>query len=98
MFFNSKREEASANTLFRKHCTYHGLSIQLSLHSIAGLKAVAENKNVTEDMIGERVTYVLTRRGLIRRTPDDEIVLTENGILILALAESGQLVTIKAPK
>lgn len=98
MFFKAKREDASASALFRKHCTYHGLNIQLSLHSIAGLKTIAENNEATEDMIGERVTYVLQRRGFIRRTPNDSIVLTEHGLLVLALAEAGNLVTIKAPK
>jgi hypothetical protein len=98
MFFNAKKEESSANALFRKHCTYHGLSIQLSLHSLAGLKTIAENKEATEDMIGERVTYVLHRRGFVRRTADDAIVLTEAGLLVLALAEAGNLITIKAPK
>jgi hypothetical protein len=98
MFFTVKREEAGALTLFRKHCTYHGLDIHLSMHSLTGLKVVCEGGNVTSDMIGERVAYTLHRRGLVRYTTDGEVVPTETGLLVAALAEAANLITIKGVK
>jgi preprotein translocase subunit Sec61beta len=98
MLFTAKREEAGALSLFRKHCTYHGLQIALSMHSLAGLKAICEGNNVTSDMIGERVAYTLHRRGLIRYSNDGEIKVTETGLLVAALAEAANLVTIKGTR
>ena len=98
MFFTIKREEAGALTLFRKHCTYHGLQITLSMHSLVGLKAVCEGSDVTPDLIGERVSYTLHRRGLVRYTNDGRVVATETGLLVAALAEAANLITIKGAK
>lgn len=95
MFFVNKREEAGALSLFRKHCTRHGLQIDLSLHSLTGLKVICEQQEVTSDLIGERVAYTLHRRGLIRYDNTGKIVLTETGGYVVALAEAANLITIK---
>lgn len=96
MFFNAKREEAQAITQFRKVCTYHGLNVHVSLHALNALKEVitAEQKGEEAD-ITERSLNVLTRRGFVRTLGDDSLVVTQLGLLIIALAEAGDLVTIR---
>lgn len=99
MFFTAKKEEASAVTQFKHSCTYRGLAVRLSLRALNGLKAVAlaEQKG-EEPVLLESVTYVLHRRGMIRIAPDGEVILTQIGILALALAEAGDLITLRAVK
>lgn len=99
MFFNAKKEEAGAINRFKQTCTYHGLRIYVSQPTLTALKAVVMAKNRKEDVIlNERETHVLARRGLVRVTDSDEILITELGLLVIALAEAGDLVTLRSPK
>jgi hypothetical protein len=40
----------------------------------------------------------LHRRGLVRTTTDGEVRITELGLLVIALGEAANLITIKAAK
>jgi hypothetical protein len=97
MLFNMKKDEAGAVTQFKKTCTYHGLSVELSLNSLTALKEVINSTVRGEPaVIGARAEYTLARRGLIRILGDGELVVTELGILVGALAEAGGLLTFKS--
>lgn len=99
MFFVARKNEVGAVALFQKNCTYHGLEITLSLKALTTLKGLAEaTANNTEYDVNERDAHTLGRRGLIRFSESGEAILTQLGILVLALAEAGGLVTIKASK
>jgi len=96
MFFTVKKDEVGAVNLFKKNCTYHGLDVHLSLNALNALKAVVDATARNEEIvIGERDTHTLERRGLIRVTPDTSVVLTQLGLLVVALAEAAALITIK---
>lgn len=98
-FFVAKKEETAAIHNFRNTCTYHGLSVRVSLNALTALKHVVEAKLKGEPAdVGERDTYTLGRRGLIRVTGDGEVVITELGLLVITLAEAGGLVITKAKK
>jgi hypothetical protein len=100
MFFVAKKEESQAINLFKKNCTYHGLEVQLSLRALNALKTAAEAKlaGVPPD-IDSRNENTLMRRGLVRyATADGELIITELGILVIALAEAGGLVSLKGAK
>lgn len=97
MFFVPRKNEAGAIALFQKNCTYHGLEITLSLKALTTLKGLAEaTANNNEYELNERDSHTLGRRGLVRFTEKGEPLLTQLGILVLALAEAGALITIKA--
>jgi hypothetical protein len=99
MFFVAKKEEAQAINQFKKTCTYHGLTVRVSLHALTALKQVVEAKLKGEPAdVGERDIYTLGRRGLVRTTGDGEIVVTELGLLVTALAEAGGLIITKSKK
>lgn len=99
MFFNLKKEEVGAINRFKQTCTYHGLRIYVSQPTLNALKSVVMAKNRKEDVIlGERETHVLSRRGLVRVTDSDEIIITELGLLVIALAEAGDLIALRSSK
>jgi len=96
-FFVAKKEEAAAIGNFKRTCSYHGLSVRVSLGALTALKNVVEAKLKGEPAdIGERDTYTLGRRGLIRVAGDDEVIITELGLLVIALAEAGGLIITRA--
>lgn len=96
MFFVAKKEEAGAVALFKKNCTYHGLDVHLSLKALTALKqAVDAGTKGDEVEINERDTHTLWRRGLIRVHGDGEVIVTQLGLLVVALAEAGGLITLK---
>ena len=99
MFFQAKREEAGAVSQFKQNCTYHGLTVRLSVKALTALKTVitAGLKGEEAD-IGERDMYVLARRGMIRVARDGAVTATQIGLLVIALAEAGDLVTIRTAK
>jgi hypothetical protein len=98
MFFVANKEEAGANALFKKNCTYHGLDVHLSLKALTALKATIDAKNKGEPAdISERDTYTLGRRGLVRVTNDGEVLITNLGLLVAALAEAGGLIVLRQP-
>jgi hypothetical protein len=97
VFFNAKREEAGAVNQFRKNCTYHGLDVHLSLKALNALKHVIDAKLAGNPAdINERDQHTLGRRGLVQVTNDGEVIVTELGLLVAALAEAGSLVTFRA--
>ena len=99
MFFNFKKEELGAVNRFKKSCTFHGLSIKVSQIALDALKAAVVAKNKKEEIVlNERDTSTLSRRGLVRVSDSDEIIVTELGLLVIALAEAGDLITIRSPK
>jgi hypothetical protein len=99
MFFTAKKEEAGAISLFKKSCTYHGLEITVSIRALAALKHVVEAKLTGEPAdITDREFHTLHRRGLVRLSQDGEQIVTELGLLVAALAEAGNLITIKGSK
>jgi len=96
MFFTAKKEEAHAISCFKRTCTYHGLTVHVSLLALMSLKQVVEAKLKGESVdIGVRDLYTLSRRGLIRVVGDGDVVVTELGLLVIALAEAGGLVITK---
>jgi hypothetical protein len=99
MFFTAKPAEAVAVTQFRKTCTYHGLDVHVSLNALTALKSVVDAgvKGDPAD-ISERNTYTLQRRGLVRIGGDGEVIITQLGLLVIALAEAGDLITIRHSK
>lgn len=99
MFFNLKKDEVSAINRFKQTCTYHGLRLYISQTTLNALKSVVLAKNRKDDVIlDERTTHILSRRGLVRITNTDEILITELGLLIIALAEAGELITLRGDK
>lgn len=99
MFFNFKKEEVGAVNRFKKSCTFHGLSVKVSQIALEALKQAVIAKNKKEEVVmTERDVQTLARRGLVRVTDKDEIVITELGLLVIALAEAGDLITIRSPK
>ena len=99
MFFNFKKEETGAINRFRKSCTFHGLSIKVSLTALTALKAAVLTKAKKEEIVmNERDAQTLSRRGLIRVSDSDEIIVTELGLLVIALAEAGDLITLRSVK
>jgi hypothetical protein len=95
MFFTYKKEETGAIKHFQATCTRHGLSIHLSDHS---LQALAKVINGGEIDITDRQQFALQRKGMIRCTPDGEMIVTELGLLTVALGEAGGLISLKTPK
>lgn len=95
MYFTFKKDEISAIKAFQKTCTYHGLDICLSQSALHSLKLIAEGG---EQEITNRQEFTLQRRGLIRNTPDGAMIITETGLLVLALGEAGGLISIKVKK
>lgn len=95
MYFTFKKEETGAIKKFQETCTRHGLSIHLSSHSLQALAKVVQGGEVD---ITDRQQFALQRKGLIRCTPDGEMIVTELGLLTVALGEAGGLVSLKAPK
>lgn len=96
MFFNFKKEESGAVNRFRKSCTTHGLSVRVSITGLTALKAAVLAKTKKEEVVmNERDTHTLVRRGLVRVTDRDEIIVTELGLLVIALAEAGDLLTLR---
>lgn len=97
MFFTPKKDEYNAQQLFRKNCVSRGLTIHLSTVALEALKRVAEATVAEDDTeISERDVHTLGRRGLIRTMPNGTIVMTQMGLLVLALAEAGGLVTVRS--
>lgn len=94
MFFIPKKEEANATGMFRRSCTYNGLNVSLSKKALEALKSVitASSKN-KEVELGQQDLNVLCRRGLVRVTHNGEILSTQLGLLVLALAEAAGLIT-----
>lgn len=95
MLFTPKREEANSLALFKRNCTYHGLNISVSMHVLSALKVICEHDNATMDLVGERMAHVLVRRGFARYGNDTQLIVTQAGLLLAALAEAGQLITVK---
>ena len=95
MFFNAKKDETGAVVLFKHNCTYHGLDVHLSKKALTALKVVldANAKNVSPE-INERDQHTLWRRGMVRVTPDGEVLATQIGLLTAALAEAGGLIVV----
>jgi len=95
MFFNAKKDETGAVSLFRHNCTYHGLDVHLSKKALASLKIVlaANTKSITA-VITDRDLYTLSRRGMVRVTQDGEVLATQIGLLTAALAEAGGLIVV----
>lgn len=95
MFFPVKSEETAALKAYRKTCTYHGLTIKVSVRALAALKRVIEAKiNEDKEGIDDRDLYTLSRRGFIRTTNTGEVVVTETGLCVASLAEAGHLLKI----
>jgi hypothetical protein len=99
MFFTAKPAETLAVSQFKKTCTYHGLDVHVSLNALLALKSVVD-AGVKGDpaVISERHTYTLQRRGLVRLSGDGEVIITQLGLLVIALAEAGDLITIRHSK
>ena len=99
LYFAAKKEEVGAVKLFRKNCTYHGLDVHLSLNAMLALKLVVESnlQNVTAG-INDRDTNTLQRRGLVRITGEGEVRVTEMGLLVVALGEAADLISVKGTK
>ena len=95
MYFTYKKDESSAVKNFQKTCTYHGLDVHLSQSALHSLKLIAEGG---ECEITTQQEYTLHRRGLIRNTPDGTMIITELGLLVVALGEAGGLISLKAKK
>lgn len=96
MFFEVKREEVGAVSQFRKTCVTHGLDIKLSLKALNALKHAVEAHTLGDvPDIGDRDLHTLGRRGLVRVTSDGEPIITQLGLLVAALAEAGNLITLK---
>ena len=98
-FFAARKEETQAIGQFKKTCTYHGLTVRVSLAALTALKHVVEAKLKGEPAdINDRDTHTLWRRGLVRVSGDGEVIVTEIGLLVIALAEAGNLIITTRPK
>ena len=95
MYFTFKKDETSAVKNFQKTCTYHGLDVHLSQSALHSLKLIAEGG---EQEITNRQEFTLQRLGLIRTTPDGAMIITELGLLVVALGEAGGLISLKVKK
>lgn len=99
MFFTAKPSEAGAVQQFAKSCTYHGLDVHVSLHALNALKSVVDAGVKGEPaVVSERNTFTLARRGLVRVGADGEVIITQLGLYVIALAEAGGLITIRHSK
>jgi hypothetical protein len=99
MFFNAKPTEEVAVAQFKKTCTYHGLDVHVSLNALKALKAIVDaGVKGDEPEINHRDVFTLSRRGLIRIAGDQELIITQLGLLVVALAEAGGLIIIKHSK
>jgi hypothetical protein len=95
VYFTYKKEETGAIKQFQNTCTRHGLSIHLSDHSLNALARVIQGGEI---IITTQQQYVLVRKGMIRLTSDGEMIVTELGLLTIAMGEAGGLVSLKTPK
>lgn len=95
MYFNAKREEGGAIKAFQLSTVASGLRLYISNKSLQALRSIVEAKvNETEPNVSEHDATILIRRGLIRYAAEG-YVITEIGLLVIALGEAGGLVSIK---